>query len=120
MGPGWVDRTPRVGPCLVGRRLHVGSIYVVTQVCQPYIGPISPLCWSRLAYVGPRVGEVSLEGRLCEPILALAPPEVGPCRPYDSLCSCHEAPTLGLCHEAPTLGLCWCYVGLMWLCWQPM
>ena len=60
---------------------------------------------------------MSLEGRLCEPILALAPPHVGPCRPYDSLCSCYEAPTLGLCMLA--LGwveLC-CHSGLSTLYW---
>ena len=39
---------------------EVGSIYAVTQVCQPNMGPISPLCWPMLAYVGSMVAYVSL------------------------------------------------------------
>ena len=71
-----------VAPMIVyvgAMRPQVGSIYyVVTQVCEPYIGPISPLRWPY--------------GSLCEPILALSPPYVGPCCPYDSPCWCYEAP----------------------------
>ena len=63
VGPGWVDR--RVGLCLVVRRLHVGSIYVVTQVCQPYIGPSSPARWPMVALC---IGPIS---PLCWPRLAL-------------------------------------------------
>ena len=69
-------------------------IYVVAQVCQPYMGPIAPLCWPRLAlclstlygphlplmlaHVGPMVAYVILFW----PSLPLMLPHVGPMIAY--------------------------------------